>query len=133
LIIGGDWNDDTTTLEWQSLWTELGLTPLEALSGSASQATYVRGTKQLDTIYVSPLLAQAPGGFLSQADAVLGADHSALWLDIPNTILSLGTTLHTRPPARRLKTDHPAIRDAYLEKYKAFCAQHKLFSRSCTL
>ena len=39
LIVGGDWNDDTTTLDWQRYWTELGLTAVEALSGNVPQAT----------------------------------------------------------------------------------------------
>jgi len=57
-------------------------------------ATYFRGVRQLDNIYVSPIFTQAQGGFILSTDATLGADHMALWLDIPLEILKMGQLAH---------------------------------------
>jgi len=121
------------SLDWRNFWTTLGLTEVDSLNYQHSQSTYNRGQKKLDNIYVSHILKEVSGGFLSASEAILGADHAALWIDIPSNILKLDTASSTRHSARRLKTAHPAIRDAYIEKYTTFCTQHQLFSRSCAL
>jgi len=133
LIIGGDWNNDTMSLDWQNFWTTLGLTAVDSLNHQHSQLTYNQGQKKLDNIYMLPILKEVSGGFILASEAILGADHAALWIDIPSNILKLDTASSTRQTARRLKTAHPAIRDAYLDKYTTFCAQHQLFSWSCAL
>jgi len=69
------------------------------------------------------------GGFISASAGVLGADHAALWLDIPLEVLQLTTFLARKTQARRLKTENPQIQDAYINNYTSFCLQHKLIER----
>ncbi len=132
LIVGGDWNDDTSKSDWKAFWTSLGLTAADAFN-EKPQATYFRGVRQLDNIYVSPIFTQAQGGFIPSTDATLGADHMALWLDIPLEILKMGQLAHRSHTARRLKTQSPVTREAYLSQYTNFCDKHNLFAQSCSL
>jgi len=113
IVIGGDWNEDTNAGPWKQFWQTLGLVPVASLSGRHPTATHTRGSNQIDNVYVSPLLAQVSAGFLSPSLGVLGADHSAIWLDIPAELLSFTLTSPQAFKARRLKTTHPKIRDAY--------------------
>jgi len=91
LIIGGDWNEDMTTLQWKQFWIHLGLSTMDSFTGNNPYPTYFRGVKQLDNVYVSPILTTVSGGFISASAGVLGADHAALWLDIPLEVLQLTT------------------------------------------
>jgi len=92
IVVGGDWNEDTNAGPWKQFWQFLGLVLVASLSGRHPMATHTRGSNQIDNVYVSPLLAQVSVGFLLPSLGVLGADHSAIWLDIPAELLSFTLT-----------------------------------------
>jgi len=126
LIIGSDWNEDVLSPTWRNYWNNLGLVSPQGLIQHHPTATYNRGRKQLDMVYVSPALYQLVSGYLQCNEMILGADHSALWLDIPLILLHLQAPPPYRAPGRRLKTDSPSVRDNYLVRYKRLCKQHHL-------
>jgi len=90
LIIGGDWNDDTAAAQWKCFWTDLGLYEPAKKGGGGPEATYNRGTLQVDNIYVSPLLWQLEFEVLPITEGVCGADHKALIFQIPWQALGIG-------------------------------------------
>ena len=56
LIISGNWNNDTAAAQWKWFWNDLGLYEPAKKGGGGPEATYNRGTLQVDNIYISPLL-----------------------------------------------------------------------------
>jgi len=121
-------------LEWRGyvppvvcFWNELGLVSPEGMNQRTPIATYSRGHKQLDMVYMSPTLYKASCGYIDCNETIIGADHSTMWIDIP------AVSLHLLPPPPslskgwQLKTENPKIHDTYLQLYTQFCHQHKLF------
>jgi len=133
LIIGSDWNKDVLSPVWHNYGNTLGLVSPQDLIQRNPTATYNRGQKQLDMVYVSPVLYQVASGYLQCDATILGADHSALWLDIPLVLLHLQAPPPYRAPGWCLKMDHPLVRTTYLEHYKRLCQQHHLIERAKAL
>jgi len=92
LIIGGDWNEEVSSSSWCAFWHDVGLVSLAGLIQRQPIATYSHGQKQLDMVYVSPILHQVPSGYINFSNFVLGTDHYVLWLDVP------ATSLYLQPP-----------------------------------
>ena len=132
LIIGGDWNEDTSSTNWQRYWDDLGL--LSPFQGQhQTWSTFARGNNQLDNIYISPALQPLQLGMIVPSDTFDRADHSAMWIDVEHEILGFTTIPGSIAHARRLKTQDPRCKDRYNNLYRDFCAKHKLVQRADSL
>jgi len=78
-------------------------------------------------VYVSPSFYKVTSGYLPCHVSILGADHLAIWLDIPSLLLHLQPPPPSLARGCQLKADYPMVHDTYLQLYKSFCTQHKLF------
>jgi len=86
----GDWNADTNDLTWINFWWALGLYAPIKKGIQGGEATYNRGSLQVDNIYVSSTLQHLEYTMVPIDEGVSGADHKALLLQIPKTEMGIG-------------------------------------------
>ena len=130
MVIGLDANEDIRNGMMWAAMKRLGLVELVSHAhGSDLPRTQQRGSLPIDGIWVSPTLGNCRCGYLA-----FEFDHRLVWLDVPNTIaLGHDPPPVTKPAARRLKLFDPRIKKRYLELYKKFLEQHRLFEKAVAL
>jgi hypothetical protein len=107
LIIGGDFNQDTSTItqfnqfSMRDALRQRHNSTTEELRGTPP--TYNRGATTLDTIFGTPSLVCTYGGYLEYGQVCL-SDHRSPWLDFTYQV-AFGNSLPAvvRAPARRHK------------------------------
>ena len=104
LVIGVDLNADIGGSKMFDLFRQHGMVDILSNRHGRAPATCIRGSHQIDGLFVTPALANCKCGMLP-----FGAfDHRPLWLDIPHT-LAFGAhiDLSATPNCRRLRIDDP--------------------------
>jgi len=90
-------------------------------------ATYARASKQLDNIYVSPVFKNLPASFIP-AHATIPRVHRSLGsLDIAEDMIRFCQTPLITHCGRQLKNHNPQIHEGYIQVYKEFSYQNKIF------
>ncbi len=130
LIIGGDWNADTNDPTWKRFWWEIGLYAPIKKGNQEVEATYNRGSLQVDNIYVSPTLRHLEYTMVPINKGVSGADHKALLLQVPKTEMGIGPMPIQKYQGRHLKLQDPHTREKYLKTYKHQCVVAQVFKQS---
>ena len=98
IILCGDWNRKVNGNFMSSFMLSLGLTEaIQYLHGEDAPATYQRGTKCIDGIFVTDALLGCRGGYLPFGD--VPGDHRGLWLDVPQELF-LGYKMPIIPPKK---------------------------------
>jgi len=133
LIIGGDWNADTTHSSWTKFWSDLGLYKPQKGGNGAPEATYNQGTLQVDTLYVSPHLRFFEFEIIPISDSICGADHKALLIRVHKMILGIGQLPQQQHRGRCLKIQDPWVQHRYNTTLKKHCHQQQLFQRTLKL
>ena len=91
-------------------------------------ATYHRGSKQIDGIFVSSTINPICSGFLEFGG--FPSDHRCLWMDISfNNAFGYKMQYIANPQARRLKCDDPRIRKKWTQAMHKFVREHNLYKR----
>ena len=110
VIIMLDANEDIRDGYLQKKLEETGLREANRYHhGEDAPATYNRGSKPIDGMFITPSLLDAVQcGYLAFGDAPGVGDHRVLWLDIPASILFGNNLKPTTYQARRLKCNDPA-------------------------
>jgi len=123
LIIGGDWNADTTHSTWKKFWSNLGLYEPRKGGHGRPEATYNR---QVDTLYVSPQLGSLEFEVIPISEGICGMDHKALLIRVPKSILGMGHLPQQQYHGRQLKIQDPRIQKRYNMELKKQCQKHQL-------
>jgi len=111
---GGDWNEEVSTYSWCLFWNILCLVSPAGLIQRPPTSTYYHGHKQQDLVYISPSLHQVASGYITFNDSIIGADHSAVWLDVPSIAIHLQSPPPHLTKGCQLKMDNPTICNTYL-------------------
>jgi len=116
----GDKNNVHTASEFWNPWLEeLDLIDVHKTSTGMDwlPATHERGSSQIDYIFISPSIRIKRAGFLPFSK--FPGDHRAIWVDIQTEdIIGYNAPKLSIASARRLKSDHPKIRNKYLHFLK---------------
>ncbi len=130
IILMMDCNEDIQSETIQTWLDQNQLT--EAIStmhqGSTAPATYHRGTKQIDGIFISATINPIRSGFLPFGE--FPSDHRCLWLDITYAN-AFGCKMEpiSIPSARRLKCDDPRVRKKWQKELKTFIQSREIHSK----
>jgi hypothetical protein len=127
LVLGLDTNEDIYSGVFSRAMAQLGLT--EAITnahGDGAPATYKRGSKPIDGIYVTPGLL----GYKCGYDKFVW-DHRLLWIDIP-WAAAFGSTrpVNNKRKERRLVMEDPRIVARYLDAYAKYIEENGLLERA---
>ena len=120
IVLSGDWNTDVREDEFLLPFRQRNLIPaIISKHGEKAPATYARGSKPIDEIFISESLDIQSCGYLTHGESL--GDHRPIWVDL-NKESALGAKLPPIPSfkARRLKCKDPRIVERYnmlLEKY----------------
>ena len=104
IVIGVDLNSDISSNRIFNMFRKEGLVDILSLRHGRGPATCIRGSVQIDGLFVTSALSQCRCGMLP-----FGAfDHRPLWIDIPHD-LAFGAKidLSATPNCRRLRVDDP--------------------------
>ena len=93
-----------------------------------SPATFIRGSRQIDAMWVTPDLQINRACFLPFNFAM--GDHRGLVVDISQTSL-LGKPSHriSRPTGRRLQCQKEETKQRYLNALETFCRRHRILQK----
>ena len=130
LVIGVDMNETISSPHLLRSFQQAGLTDILSHRHDSPPPTSMRGSSQIDALYVTPALLGSHCGALP-----LGAfDHRPLWIDIPHQ-LALGTDLDKlpSPSCRRLRCDDPRTVARFHEQLRMSIAEANIFSRLVAL
>lgn len=103
----------------------------EAISSHHNEegpATYHRGSKQIDGIFVSQTISVVKAGFMEFGE--LPTDHRAIWFEIA-FVNAFGYNMAevVTPAARRLKCNDPKVQIRWIELYKEYLADKNVTER----
>ena len=118
VILAMDANTDITTKEIENFARTVNLiNPITERHGSEGPPTYMRGSKQIDAILISPQIRIEECGYLPHIASP--SDHRVLWIDIKNEGL-LGTkrTTMTQKHETRLKMDDDQCKKKFRKIFK---------------
>jgi len=118
IILQADMNMDTTSARFTEWMTSMGLrNPLLETHGHSGPATYLRGSKQIDCILISPEIEVTGCGYLPDVCAV--GDHLPIWIDFRSTdIFGPDYRRSIRPNIYRLQADNPIAVRKYIKSLK---------------
>ena len=129
LILMGDWNEDIQSPNIQRWMSLFGLVEaVTEIHEGRAPATYHRGKRPIDGIFVSPNLIPERAGYLPFG--MLPGDHRGIWMDIESKYF-YGHTMADTPiaEARRLKMNDPRVVSKYLKDLHAAFQHYNLYSR----
>lgn len=88
-------------------------------------ANFVRGSRQIDAVWVTPDVEISAACFLPFFFGV--GDHRAILLDIPQHLL-IGGKIHniSRPNARGLQCNRHKVQQKYNNDLEPYCAKHRI-------
>lgn len=129
LIVMGDWNEDVQSTNIKRWMNVFGLE--EAITyqhDGRAPATYQRGKRPIDGIFVSPNLIPDRSGYLPFG--MLPGDHRGIWMDIEKKYV-YGYTVADTPiaAARRLKLNDPRVVKRYIDTLHELFKHHNLYGR----
>jgi len=127
LIIGGDWNADTTTMLWNKYWQDLDFIWTIQKGGYGPEATCNHGSLQVNAIYVLPNLQDLEFKVIPIMEGICGVDHKVLVLGIPKQVLAIGPSPLQWHKGWKLKIGNPQIWEKYNKVYKQECHDHNIF------
>jgi len=87
----------------------------------------------VDTLYVSPQLRSLEFDVIPISEGICGADHKALLIRIPKSILGMGHLPQQQYRGRQLKIQDPHIQTRYNKELKKQCLQNQLLQRASAL
>ena len=126
IIVMMDANEDVTSQQLQHWLQQNELT--EAIASHRQErapATYHRGSKQIDGIFVSNTINPIASGFLPFG--TFPSDHRAIWIEVSfDNMFGCKMERLTKPQARRLKCNDPKVCTKWKELRKEHAKQHKL-------
>ena len=126
IILGGDFNCDLTGPIVLDFITNLGLSnAIFNLHGTNGPNTFVRGSTQIDGIFISSTLQVVNAGYLPLICAA--GDHLPIWIDVALASIT-GNTTHCHLPrnARRLRIDDTRCKQKYTRLLKQKLKQERL-------
>ena len=94
-------------------------------TGIDGSAIFVRGSRQIDAVWVTPDI-EIGAAYFSPFFFGVG-DHRGILLDIPQQSL-IGGNIHTisRPNARKLQYNKHEIQQKYNNDFELYCAKHRI-------
>ena len=126
IIVIMDANEDVTTQQFQTWLQQNDL--VEAIAAHREErapATYHRGSKQIDGIFISTSINPIASGFLPFG--VFPSDHRAIWIKISfDNMFGYKMKRITTPQARRLKCNNPKVSGRWKELMKGHAKQNKI-------
>ena len=133
VIIGMDANTDVCGTEMTQWAADHLLYEANADRHSPLPATFDRGSKTIDGIFVSVAFVAPKCGLLGFGEGI-PSQHRAVWIDMSYNAL----TGHPEPPtvrplARRLRLNDPRVVRRYIKSLKTHFHRHNLFSRATNL
>ena len=133
IILQADMNDSVVTNQCIKSWAdEIGLSEAVSPAASVEIPTHQRGSKALDGIYTNFSLQPLQAGYFPFGE--IQSDHRALWLDLHyNQVFGFTPPTIISPPARRLQSNVPHIRDKWIKLYLTFLRKHNLIQRQLQL
>jgi hypothetical protein len=136
IILCGDFNtgDKNTPSAAQQFWNSW-IDDLSLIDAHKSRTglqwlppTHERGSTQIDYIFISPSIQIKRAGFLPFNK--FPGDHRAIWIDIQTEdIIGFNPPSLSRAAARRLKSDHPLIRNRYLALLHQYAEVDGIFNK----
>ena len=133
IILMADMNEKVTHPSIQQWANSLELKEIITEKHGDDTATYHRGSKPIDGIFVSISLNQVLGnGYLPFGYFM--SDHRLLWVDFPEEVL-LGFDLPSvlSPRARKLQCSDPRISNRWNQLYKHYLQEENLHHRVVSL
>ena len=133
LIIGGDWNTNTTCNKFLEPFKSRNLVPcVQSRHGLELPATHNNGKDPIDEIFISNTLTLTSSGYLEHGHNT--SDHRVVWIEV-SKISSIGTNLPklTSFQARRLKCKDPRVVDRYNKLVDRQCKKNNLFQKAFDL
>lgn len=134
IVLTLDANEDIRSGYARDKFTALNLIEINIhRHGNDAPATYNRGSKPIDGIFVSTTLIHSRCGYLAHGDTPTGCDHRALYIDL-YTSAAFGNSIPTHKPSiRRMKCNDPRVVKRFNDVYSKFLSDHNLYDRSATL
>ena len=133
IVIGGDFNcDNSADGEMAKHFLPLSLINITSPPGTTSPATYKRGRKTLDHIWITPNLSGhvTKFGYLPY-DLGFDSDHRGTFVDLHCT--GTETPIPTRKRRRKLKSKHPKNTSIYLRQVHKALKGHNIGARIAQL
>ena len=130
LVIGVDMNEPICSPHLFRSFQQAGLTDILSHRHGSAPATSMRGSSQIDAIFVSSALLGSRCGMLP-----LGAfDHRPVWIDISHQV-ALGTDLDKlpSPSCRRLRCDDPRTVSRFHDHLRKSLAANDLLPKLVAL
>ena len=129
IVLMMDCNTDIQETQFRSWLQEIGLEDgIMDHEHPIMPATYHRGSKPIDGIFMSPSLQATKKGFLQFG--FFPSDHRALWLDLTLQNAFGGNTCALIPPvARKLKLDDVRTSKRWKDLYQQYIIDHNLHTK----